>query len=226
MIQSRRSHKPIKSEDAGTADGRPIIFVVDDDVSIRESVESLLECAGWRAETFSSAQDFLDRPKYLGPSCLVLDFRLPGLSGLELQRIMAADSQEMPIIFITGYGDVPISVQAMKAGAVEFLTKPFTDTALLDAVQHAIARSRTMCKRSAEVKLLRNAYASLTPRERDVMALVVAGLLNKQVGGELDISEITVKAHRARVMKKMHAASLPDLVKTAARLDLTPVHKL
>jgi FixJ family two-component response regulator len=206
-------------------DAKPTVFVVDDDISIRESLELLISYAGWDPETYSSAQEFLDRPQLVAPSCLILDINLPGLSGLELQKIVASDRWHMPIIFITGYGDVPMSVQAMKAGAIEFLTKPFTEVSLLDAIQHAVDRSRSMCKREAEMQLLRKSYASLTPRERDVMALVVTGLLNKQVGSELEISEITVKAHRARVMQKMSAGSLPDLVKMAASLELVAKRK-
>lgn len=198
----------------------PIVFVVDDDVSVRESLELLIQSAGWRPETFASAQEFLDHPESRVPSCLVLDVRLPGLDGLELQRRIAADRRGMPIIFITGYGDVPMTVQAMKAGAVEFLTKPFTDDVLLDAIRYAIERSRGVLGQEANLRRLRNRYASLSHREREVMALVVAGRLNKQVGAQLGISEITVKAHRGKVMRKMKATSLADLVKMAARLSL------
>ena len=196
-----------------------IVFVVDDDVSVRESLELLIRTAGWRPETFSSAQDFLSRPRSTVPCCLVLDVTLPGLSGLELQRQLV-DRADMPIIFITGHGDVPMSVQAMKAGAVEFLTKPFKDGVLLDAISGAIERSRVALRHDSEMRVLREGYASLTPREREVMVLVVSGLLNKQVGGELGISEITVKAHRGQVMRKMKADSLPNLVGMAARLGL------
>ena len=196
----------------------PIVFVVDDDVSVRESLELLIRCEGWQPETFASAQDFLDYPRVLVPNCLVLDVSLPGLNGLDLQRLVAGDRRDMPIIFITGYGDVPMTVQAMKAGAVEFLTKPFNDDVLLTAIRAAIERSRVALGMEAEMRALRDRYASLTQRERQVMALVVSGLLNKQVGGELDISEITVKAHRGKVMQKMKADSLADLVKMAARL--------
>ena len=170
----------------------PIVFVVDDDVSVRESLESLVRCAGWQPETFASAQEFLARPRVLVPSCLVLDVALPGLNGLQLQERIAADRSEMPIIFITGYGDVPMTVQAMKGGAVEFLTKPFSDDVLVSAIRHAIERSRAALRYEAEIRALRDCYASLSRREREVMALVVSGLLNKQVGGELGISEITV----------------------------------
>src|SRR5207245_1896321 len=204
------------------SDGTPIVFVVDDDVSVRESLELLIRCAGWQPEIFASAQEFLSRPRVLVPSCLILDVSLPGLNGLDLQKRIASDRIDMPIIFITGHGDIPMSVQAMKAGAVEFLTKPFGDDVLLTAVRNAIERSRSALSREAELRGLREAYASLSRREREVMALVVSGLLNKQVGGELGISEITVKAHRGKVMRKMKAGSLADLVKMAARLRLAP----
>ena len=198
-----------------------IVFVVDDDVSVRESLELLLRTAGWQPETFASAQEFLSRPRPTVPCCLVLDVTLPGLSGLDLQKQLA-ERTDMPIIFITGHGDVPMTVQAMKAGAAEFLTKPFKDDVLLDAIRGAIERSRAALRLDAEMRAIRNCYESLTPREREVMALVVSGLLNKQVGGELGISEITVKAHRGQVMRKMKADSLPDLVTMAARLGLRP----
>jgi len=196
-----------------------IVFVVDDDVSVRESLELLISTAGWRPEVFASAQEFLSRPLPTVPCCLVLDVRLPGLSGLELQQQLA-ERTGMPIIFITGHGDVPMTVQAMKAGAVEFLTKPFRDDVLLDAIRAAIERSRAALREESEMGVLRSSYASLTPREREVMALVVSGRLNKQVGGELGISEITVKAHRGQLMRKMKADSLPALVTMAARLGL------
>ncbi len=202
-----------------------IVFVVDDDVSVRESLELLISCAGWQPETFASAQEFLVRPRIPVPSCLVLDVSLPGLNGLDLQK-RVAERTDMPIIFITGHGDVPMTVQAMKAGAVEFLTKPFSDDVLLEAIRHAIARSHAALGREAEIQALRARYASLTSREREVMTLVVAGRLNKQVGGELGISEITVKAHRGKVMQKMNANSLPDLVKMAAKLRLTSAPKI
>jgi FixJ family two-component response regulator len=213
------------SEVATMPDAPSIVFVVDDDVSVRESLELLIGIGGWRPETFASAQDFLSRPRPTVPCCLVLDVKLPGLNGLELQKQLA-ERADMPIIFITGHGDVPTSVQAMKAGAVEFLTKPFKDDVLLDAIRGAIDHSRTALRLDSEMRLLRNRYESLSPREREVMALVVSGLLNKQVGGELAISEITVKAHRGQVMRKMKADSLPDLVTMAARLGLrsTPTH--
>ena len=197
-----------------------VVFVVDDDVSVRESLELLIRSAGWPVEIFATAQEFLARPKALIPNCLVLDVSLPGLNGLELQERVAVERSEMPIIFITGHGDIPMTVRAMKAGAIEFLTKPFSDVELLDAIRQAIGRSETALGEEKELEILRENYASLTPREREVMALVVTGLLNKQVGGELGISEITVKAHRGSLMKKMKAGSLADLVKMAARLQL------
>jgi len=198
----------------------PMVFIVDDDVSVRSALESLIESAGWVAETFASAQEFLRRPRVAAPSCLVLDVSLPDINGLELQRRVATDRTDMPIIFISGYGDVPMTVRAMKAGAVEFLMKPFKDAALLDAIRGAIERSLTALREESEAQVLRSRSASLTPREREVMALVVSGLLNKQVGGELGISEITVKAHRGQVMRKMKAESLPALVTMAWRLGL------
>jgi FixJ family two-component response regulator len=201
---------------------QPIVFVVDDDISVRESLELLIKFAGWQPETFASAADFLARPRTATPSCLVLDVSLPDLNGLELQKLIASDRADMPIIFITGHGDVPMTVQAMKAGAVEFLTKPFDDEVLLSAIRHAIRRSAAVLEDQAEISALRSSYESLTPRERDVMTLVVAGMLNKQIGLKLDISEITVKAHRGKVMQKMKADSVADLVKTAVRLGLAP----
>ncbi len=201
---------------------QPIVFVVDDDVSVRESLELLIKFAGWQPETFSSAVDFLARPRTITPSCLVLDVSLPDLNGLELQKLIASERTDMPIIFITGHGDVPMTVQAMKAGAVEFLTKPFDDEVLLSAIRHAIKRSAAALDEQAEITALRSDYESLTPRERDVMRCVVAGMLNKQIGMKLGISEITVKAHRGKMMQKMKAESLADLVKTAVRLGLAP----
>jgi len=198
----------------------PIVFVVDDDASVRRSLELLIRSQGWQPETFASAQEFLSRPRVLAPSCLVLDVTLPDLNGLDLQKRIAGDRIDMPIIFITGYGDVPMTVQAMKAGAVEFLTKPFSGDVLSSAIRHAIERSQTTLTRESETQALRDCYASLSRREREVMGLVVSGLLNKQVGAELGISEITVKAHRGQVMRKMKADSLPDLVNMARRLQL------
>ena len=198
----------------------PIVFVVDDDVSVRESLESLIRCEGWQPETFASAREFLACPRAPVPSCLVLDVSLPGLNGLDLQKRVAIERTDMPIIFITGYGDVPMTVQAMKAGAVEFLTKPFKDDVLLAAIRAALERSRVALSLEAEMRVLRDRYASLSQRERQVMLLVVSGLLNKQVAGELSISEITVKAHRGKVMQKMKADSLADLVKMATRLHV------
>ena len=201
------------------ATAKPIVFVVDDDVWIRESLQTLLQDEGWQPETFASAQEFLDRPRPLTPSCLVLDVSLPGLDGLELQKRIAAERTDMPIIFITGHGDIPMSVGAMKAGASEFLTKPFSDEVLLTAIRQALERSRLALTQQATKQELRDRYASLTPREQDVMRLVVSGLLNKQVADELGITESTVKAHRGQVMQKMKANSLADLVKMTARLD-------
>ena len=198
----------------------PIVFVVDDDVSVRESLELLIQTAGWQPETFASAQEFLARPRALVPSCLVLDVSLPDLNGLDVQKRVAAGRPDMPIIFITGYGDVALTVQAMKGGAIEFVTKPFGDEVLLGAIRDALERSRRALEHDAKMRALRESYASLTPREREVMVLVVSGLLNKQVGGELGISEITVKAHRGQVMRKMKADSLPALVNMVASLGL------
>ena len=204
----------------------PLIFVVDDDISIRESLELLIQSAGWEPRLFASAQEFLSLPRIPGPSCLVLDVSLPGLNGLDLQKRVAGERPDMPIIFVTGHGDVPMSVRAMKAGATEFLTKPFIDDVLLGAIRQAIERSCSALRREAEIGVLRNSYMTLTFREREVLALVVSGLPNKQIGGELGISEITVKAHRGKMMQKMKADSVPSLVKMASRLRLasTPKH--
>ncbi len=206
-------------------DAAPVVFVVDDDVSVRESLELLISCAGWRPETFASAGEFLSRPRVRAPSCLVLDVGLPDLSGFELQQRVAVDRLDMPIIFITGHGDVPMTVRAMKAGAVEFLTKPFGDDVLLEAIGQALERSQTALGLAAQLQELQDRYESLSRREREVMGLVVSGLLNKQVGSELGISEITVKAHRGQVMRKMKADSLAALVNMAAELRLVPASK-
>jgi FixJ family two-component response regulator len=198
----------------------PIVFVVDDDVSVRESLELLIRFEGWQPETYASASEFLARPRAPVPSCLVLDVSLPGLNGLDLQKRVALERSDMPIIFITGYGDVPMTVRAMKAGAQEFLTKPFSEEVLVKAIRQAIERSRIALGRESEMQALKDCYASLTSREKQVMILVTSGRLNKQIGDELGISEITVKAHRGKVMQKMKADSIADLVKIAGRLRL------
>jgi FixJ family two-component response regulator len=205
--------------------GTPIVFVVDDDISVRESLESLIRFAGWQPQIFASAQEFLPRPPVFVPSCLVLDVMLPDLNGLDLQKRLASERVAMPIIFISGHGDVPMAVRAMKAGAVEFLNKPYSDETLLSAIQQAIECSDAALCREAEMRSIRDRYASLSPRERQVMGLVVRGLVNRQVGSELFITEITVKVHRGNVMRKMKADSLADLVNMAATLGLASTRK-
>lgn len=210
----------VRSGSMTMSDTRPVIAIVDDDISIRESLEPLLELSGWRVRSFDCASAFLDWVAPEGPGCLLLDVSLPDLNGLDLQAQIADERPQMPIIFLTGYGDVPMTVRAMKAGAVEFLTKPFEEDVLLAAVGRAIERSRALVAERSGRKALDARYASLSRREREVMHLIVAGLLNKQVGGELGISEITVKAHRGRLMDKMQAASFADLVKMSEKLGL------
>jgi len=197
-----------------------VIAIVDDDPSVREGLSSLIRSAGLQAESFASAQEFLARPGAEAPSCLVLDLQLPGLSGLDLQKRMAEAGMEIPIVFLTGHGNIPASVQAMKAGAVEFLTKPFDEQDLLQAIQEAIERDRRARQQQAEMRELQNRFESLTAREQEVMQQVVSGLLNKQVAAELNITEYTVKIHRGRVMRKMHAQSLADLVRMAENLEV------
>jgi FixJ family two-component response regulator len=204
---------------ASTAADAPVVFVVDDDVAVRESLQALIATAGWRAELFASAREFLDREPRSSPSCLVLELSLPDLSGLEVQQRIA-DRADIPVIFITGHGDIPMTVRAMKAGAVEFLTKPFGSEVLLDAIESALERSRASLADEASLRMLRARYELLSPRERAVMGLVVSGQLNKQVGGELGISEITVKAHRGHLMRKMQARTLADLVNMAVQLQI------
>jgi FixJ family two-component response regulator len=199
-----------------------VVFVVDDDSSVREAIKSLIRSVGLHVETFENAQQFLLSKRPEVPGCVVLDVRLPGLSGLDLQRELAAHDINLPIIFITGYGDIPMSVSAMKAGALEFLTKPFRDQDLLDAIQKALERDRTVRRQRMETAKLRERFDALTSREREVMGLVVAGLLNKQIAGELGISEITVKIHRGQLMKKMGAGSLPELVRMTEKLGIPP----
>ena len=212
------------TEDAGMADANPIVFVVDDDVSVRDSLRLLIESAGWRPEIFGSAEEFLARLRAPAPSCLLLDVFLPDINGCDLQQLLA-DRPEMPIIFISGHSDVPMTVRAMKAGAVDFFTKPFANDALLNAIRDAIGRSRAELSSAEHMRALRDNYASLSRRQREVMDLVVVGQLNKQVGGALGISEVTVKAHRGQVMYRMNAQSLPDLVRMADRLAVVTGEK-
>jgi len=225
MIERERSRAGVAGRRAD-ADAKPaaapVIFVVDDDVAVRSSLRRLISSVGFAVEVFPSARAFLEAPRPAVPGCLVLDVRLPGLSGLDLQRELAATDAELPIIFLTGHGDIPMSVRAMKAGAVEFLTKPFREQELLDAIRSAIERDRTMRAERQERTELRRRYASLTARERDVLAGIVAGLLNKQIAGELGTSEATVKEQRGHLMAKMEAGSVAELVRFAARLGITP----
>ena len=201
------------------AEAKPIVFIIDDDASVRESLGLLIESAGWRAETFGCGSEFLSRPREVAPSCLVLDVVLPDFNGCDLQALLA-DRADMPIVFVSGHADVATSVRAMKAGALEFFTKPFVDDAIIGAIGNALQRSRAALVDEAAARGLRESYALLSAREREVMALVVAGRLNKQVGSDLGISEITVKAHRGKMMRKMKAGSICDLVRMASRLSL------
>ncbi len=196
----------------------PIVFLVDDDQLFRRSTERLIRTAGLNVQPFSSASDFLKSPRPEGPACLVLDVRMPGLSGMDLQRELVQSGFRIPIIFITGHGDIPMSVRAMKAGAVEFLTKPFRSRVLLDAIRAAIERDRSALQKQSETRELRERYEQLTPREREVMTLVAKGLLNKQVAGELSTTEATIKFHRAHIMQKMRANSLADLIRMVEKL--------
>src|SRR5881296_3588344 len=203
------------------SEAEPIVFIVDDDLSVRRSTERLLRAAGLKVQTFTSAREFLKHPRPEGPACLVLDVRMPGLSGIELQRELTHSGIQIPIIFITAHGDIPMTVRAMKAGAVEFLTKPFRDQDLLDAIQIALERDRTRRVQETEVAKLRERYESLTPREREVMPLVVSGLLNKQIADTIGATEATVKVHRSQLMRKMGANSVADLVRMAEKIGIS-----
>lgn len=217
MLSAHITH-PDKSGSLSMANAVPMVFVVDDDVSVRESLELIIRHMGWQPVLLESAQAFLAQPRPKVPSCLLLDVNLPDLNGLDLQARIAGERADMPIIFITGFGDVPLTVRAMKAGAVEVLTKPYDDDVLVRAITDALEHSRAALDQEQSLRSLRDAYASLTPREQEVLSMVVAGRLNKQIAADLGISEITVKAHRGRVMRKMKARSLPELVRMSAQL--------